>query len=122
RDLVGVALRRLRGIGSPSLPVSRNLLAHLRFIASLARVRFRWDPGESAYQRRVYTDYAAYLKHQAGKLPRLNLAEYDRNYRTALRERLRELPRSWQGVRVLCLGARIGTEVKAFLDLGAFAI
>jgi SAM-dependent methyltransferase len=28
----------------------------------------------------------------------------------------------WRGRSVLCLAARIGTEVKAFLDVGAFAV
>ena len=123
RDLLAIALERLRGAGGRPLPVSTNLLAHLRFVVSLAQVRFRWQRTTgSACQRRVYKDYDTYLRHQAGKLPRLNLTEYDRTYREALRERLRGLPRGWHGTRTLCLGARIGTEVKAFLDLGAFAV
>jgi SAM-dependent methyltransferase len=28
----------------------------------------------------------------------------------------------WSGLKVLCLGARLGTEVKAFHDLGCFAV
>jgi SAM-dependent methyltransferase len=43
-------------------------------------------------------------------------------YRDALRDRLERLPVSLEGVGVLCLAARLGTEVKAFIDLGAFAV
>jgi hypothetical protein len=74
------------------------------------------------YRRRQYRRYVAYLQHQSRKLPRLDLSDYDREYRTVLRERLEQLPQNWRGARVLCLAARIGTEVKAFLDLGAFAV
>lgn len=124
RHLLATAWQRIRGEGPRALPVTRNLRAHLQFVVDLARVRFRWRPtsANAPYQTRVYKDYRAYLRHQAGKLPRIDLRDYDRTYRTTLRERLQSLPRSWDGARVLCLGARIGTEVKAFLDVRAFAI
>jgi SAM-dependent methyltransferase len=109
---------------APSLPKSANLLAHLRFIWELVAVGFGWSPTRSdgSYQQRRYQTYEAYLRHQAGKLPRLRLAAYDRSYRAVLRARLQELPVRWKGMRTLCLGARTGSEVRAFLDLEAFAI
>jgi SAM-dependent methyltransferase len=80
-----------------------------------------WN-AKSAFQNRSYDSYEAYLEHQKAKLAIHDFANYDTEFRTALRERLAALDMAWQGRTVLCLAARIGTEVKAFLDLGAFAI
>jgi SAM-dependent methyltransferase len=103
----------------------------LRFFARLKRsvrkrVLFRkfgevWN-AKSAFQNRSYDSYDAYLEHQKAKLETHDFANYDTEFRTALRERLAALDVVWQGRTVLCLAARIGTEVKAFLDLGCFAI
>jgi SAM-dependent methyltransferase len=103
----------------------------LRFFARLKRsvrkrVLFRkfgevWN-ARSAFQNRSYDSYDAYLEHQKAKLETHDFANYDTEFRTALRERLAALDIVWQGRTVLCLAARIGTEVKAFLDLGCFAI
>ena len=125
RNLLWLGLRRLvRVDGGTSLPKRVNLAAHTRFLWDLARIRFRWSAAADRprYRRRHYRGYAAYLEHQSRKLSRVDLSEYDCVYRTVLRERLERLPQAWQGARVLCLAARIGTEVKAFLDLGAFAV
>jgi len=75
-----------------------------------------------AFQKRQYRSYDDYLEHQAAKLETHNFGDYDEEFRNALRERLVALDIDWPGRNVLCLGARIGTEVKAFLDLGATAI
>jgi len=80
-----------------------------------------WN-AKSAFQNRSYDSYEAYLEHQKAKLAIHDFANYDTEFRTALRERLAALDMAWPGTTVLCLAARIGTEVKAFLDLGAFAI
>lgn len=50
----------------------------------------------------------------------LDLETYDVEFRDGLRVRLSE--DLFAGKSVLCLAARIGTEVKAFHDLGAFAV
>jgi SAM-dependent methyltransferase len=82
----------------------------------------KWDR-QGLFRRRSYAAYDEYLSHQAQKLERIEmldeLEEYDRKYRETLRERLADLNLS--GRSVLCLAARIGTEVKAFRDLGGFA-
>ena len=52
----------------------------------------------------------------------LTLREYDVKYRIVLRERLRQQGIVRAGMTVLCLAARLGTEVKSFLDLGCFAV
>lgn len=80
-----------------------------------------WEPTDAAFQKRSYASYEAYLQHQAAKLETHEFGDYDERFRNALRERLSALDLNWPGLRVLCLGARIGTEVKAFLDLGASA-
>jgi SAM-dependent methyltransferase len=77
---------------------------------------------KDVFQNRSYDSYEEYLEHQKAKLETHDFANYDMEFRTALRERLAALDVSWPGRTVLCLAARIGTEVKAFLDLGCFAI
>ena len=82
----------------------------------------RWERQDAAFQKRSYDSYDAYLEHQKAKLELHEFGRYDEEFREALRQRLRSLEMEWQGRSVLCLGARIGSEVKAFLDLGAFAV
>lgn len=81
-----------------------------------------WNGKNDTFQSRRYDSYEAYLEHQKSKLGTHAFGNYDTEFRTALRERLAALDVAWQGRTVLCLGARIGTEVKAFVDLGCFAI
>lgn len=81
----------------------------------------RWND-KQAFQNRSYDTYEAYLEHQKAKLETHDFGQYDAEFRKALRERLAALDLDWKGRNVLCLAARIGSEVKAFLDLGAFAI
>ncbi|GIJ77681.1 Methyltransferase domain-containing protein [Micromonospora phaseoli] len=77
------------------------------------------DPQQSLVSRR-YRSYDSYLTHQRSKLALLDLTSYEQVFRPALAERL--AGEEWAGRSVLCLAARIGTEVKAFHDLGAFAV
>lgn len=77
---------------------------------------------EKQFKRREYSSYEEYVRHQQSKFQYLDLTEYDRNYRLQLGERLKSLASLKKGANVLCLGARQGTEVKAFLDLGCFAV
>jgi SAM-dependent methyltransferase len=82
----------------------------------------RWNTEGDVLQKRSYDSYEAYLEHQKAKLETHDFGQYDDEFRVALRERLVALDLEWSGRTVLCLAARIGTEVKAFLDLGAFAV
>ena len=75
-----------------------------------------------SFQNRSYDSYPAYLEHQKAKLGLHDFANYDVEFRNALRDRMAKLDLAWPGRTVLCLAARIGTEVKAFIDLGCFAI
>jgi SAM-dependent methyltransferase len=83
-----------------------------------------WQQGDDQLTRRRYDSYRQYLDHQAAKLDEItdrleetqaeDLAEFQRRFETCTSLQ----PRS----RVLCLGARLGTEVNAFLKLGHFAV
>lgn len=79
---------------------------------------------EGELARRRYESYEAYLAHQAAKLDEItdrldetratDLAEFERRFRLCV---------NLQGCRnVLCLGARLGTEVEALVRLGHFAV
>jgi SAM-dependent methyltransferase len=69
---------------------------------------------------RGYPRYEDYIAHQRSKLSMLDLSEYNAGLRTELAGRLRG--DGLAGRAVLCLGARLGAEVQAFHDVGAFAV
>ena len=75
-----------------------------------------------SFMARRYASYDDYVAHQSAKLDTLDLAEYDVRYRELLAARLREAGQVQKDATVLCLAARVGTEVKAFQDLGCFAV
>jgi SAM-dependent methyltransferase len=99
-----------------------RLKRSLRKRALFRKFGEHWDAEGDAFERRSYKSYEAYLEHQKAKLETHEFGKYDTEFRDALRERLSALEIDWHGRNVLCLAARIGTEVKAFLDLGATAI
>jgi SAM-dependent methyltransferase len=78
--------------------------------------------GAEQFQQRQYASYEEYVRHQQSKLQYLDLTDYDRNYRRLLHERLEKISALKKGANILCLGARQGTEVAAFQDLGCFAV
>jgi SAM-dependent methyltransferase len=82
-----------------------------------------WESdGDEHFQARRYNSYEQYLEHQKLKVGFLNLSDYDQKFREALAERLRTMEFVEHGSRVVCLAARIGSEVKAFKDVGCFAV
>ena len=81
-----------------------------------------WSSGEASFIHRIYQDYEAYKEHQRSKLGIINLVNYDIKYRESLANRLNALSIFKGGENILCLGARIGTEWKAFIDIGCFPI
>lgn len=95
---------------------------YFRAMGSKLTVAETWRPTTSGIQARQYQDYDQYVAHQSAKLQSLDLTAYDRDYRRVLGERLKEYQAVAAGHSVLCLAARIGTEVKAFIDNGCFAI
>ncbi len=94
--------------------------------AALRRQRFeseRWARDDDMAARN-YASYDEYLEHQAEKLDRIferRVEKDEEDYAEFLR-RFREC-RELRGKRdVLCLGARLGTEVRALIELGYFAV
>jgi SAM-dependent methyltransferase len=100
----------------------RRLKRSLRKRDLFRRFGQEWDVTNQGFQNRSYNSYEAYLEHQKAKLETHDFGNYDTQFRQALRTRLVTLDIAWPGLVVLCLGARIGSEVKAFLDLGCFAV
>ena len=101
----------------------RDLALALRGRSRPAVVGGDWmdrEPGR--FIGRSYGSYDEYTAHQSAKLEGLDLSTYDLRYRELLRERLRTAGHVDGRKNVLCLAARVGTEVKAFHDLGCFAV
>jgi len=104
-------------------PIKTGRAAKELFEKVLETEKGAWTK-QDGLDRRAYHSYADYVQRQKSKLSEgiAWLKSYDKEYRANLRERLLADAQSWQGLKVLCLGARTGTEVKAFLDVGCFAI
>lgn len=88
------------------------------------RIGEKWEEGEG-FGRRRYPDYETYLEHQKTKFSALRakwVEGHDQRFHAALTERLAGMPLDFPGRNVLCLAARQGSEVRAFIDQGAFAV
>lgn len=77
---------------------------------------------------RNYKNYKSYINHQKSKIGSC-LSDvgdkYRKVYRQSLVKRMKVLEKDGRlnkGMNVLCLGARDGTEVRAFRDVGCFAV
>lgn len=83
----------------------------------------RWEHGGELSRRR-YGSYEEYLQHQASKLDGIEerLRENQDAELVEFTERFRACRSLARARTVLCLGARLGTEVRALLDLGHFAV
>jgi SAM-dependent methyltransferase len=73
-------------------------------------------------QKRSYETYQLYLKHQAAKPGRVQFTDHDEHIRSSLSSIVARDSVLKPGMAVLCLGAQFGGEVRAFLDLGCFAV
>ena len=104
---------------------SRRILAQGKKVLLRARIGEEWSAAEGGSQRRAYPDYETYLEHQRTKLDAFresSIERHDRRFHAALSERLADLPMPLARRTVLCLAARQGSEVRAFIDQGAFAV
>jgi SAM-dependent methyltransferase len=84
----------------------------------------KWtDMESSGFRVRKYKDYEEYLRHQRSKRPLILATEnHSRNFTEKLERRIRDKSRVKPGASVLCLGARDGSEVRAFCAAGCFAV
>lgn len=82
----------------------------------------QWQ-SEGQVSRRVYKSYEEYVEHQKAKLAKVGNPERKiARLRQGLGERLAAMPEIKHGTNALCLAARFGGEVGAFIDRGVFAI
>lgn len=77
--------------------------------------------GDRLYRRR-YVSYEEYAAHQREKIRHLDLGAYGDAFEAELAGRLAAAEVVKAGAGVLCLGARIGSECRSFIGLGAFAV
>lgn len=112
-------------IRRPSRLLNVLRIDRLKRFINFQRVRLlsreTWSRQADSLSARQLGSYEDYLQLQRSKLEYLELGGHEARFRTALRERLRDLEIVERGWRVLCLGARLGGEVAAFRDLGCFA-
>jgi SAM-dependent methyltransferase len=101
----------------------RKLWAHANWFVSSAPAFEvgEWQPDAAGVNVRRYRSYEDYLRHQRAKLPTLDLTAYDQTFYDQLRNRLAGQALE-PGTTVLCLGARLGTEVRAFMAHQCFAV
>jgi SAM-dependent methyltransferase len=109
------------GVGPAAREREKAAKARRRNAAFFDNARWHhreWD------SRRVYGSYDEYVQHQAAKLdqilPRLRETE-DQDF-AEFKRRFESCGQLREARNVLCLGARIGTEVKALHALGYFAV
>jgi SAM-dependent methyltransferase len=127
REELARTLRRPQRLARLLRPAERR-----RYVEARRERRFMdgfaapWEPeDDSALRHRIYASYDEYVRHQRSKLTMMAEwveAEYDQRFSAALAKRLREAGVVRRGQSVLCLGARIGSEVRTFHELGCFAV
>ena len=102
----------------------RRIWHQARKVLLRRRIGDRWESAGDV-ERRLYPDYETYVEHQRTKFSALrssSVERHDRRFLPALVERLDPLAPELRGRSVLCLAARQGTEVRAFIQQGAFAV
>lgn len=102
----------------------KTLLRNPRLALSyLFQKKFQWSSDDDM-RHKIYASYNEYVDHQKEKLDLIGdgmMKEIIR-FEGILFERLKADEIDWNGKSVLCLGARLGQEVRAFNSLGAFAV
>lgn len=98
-----------------------------KIVERITRKKYTWNKSEDEkLKKKQYNSYEEYVEHQKSKLDVLKdrdfFKEYDKNYEKVLFENLKLVEDVRQGATVLCLAARVGTEVRSFKNHGCFAI
>lgn len=108
------------GVGPGAKRKKKSLKVKERAAAFQAHFR----PQAPSLVSRDYPSYEAYIAHQASKLDRVigRLREVEADDYAEFVRRFRECGPLRGARSVLCLGARLGTEVRALHALGHFAV
>jgi SAM-dependent methyltransferase len=104
--------------------VKRQLLKNLFTLSTKTTAEpIRFYDSKLGVSRRYYAQYEEYIEHQAEKIGKLGkeIIQSDHEYETIVVNRYGELI-DFRGKSILCLGARMGGEVRAFKKLGALAV
>jgi SAM-dependent methyltransferase len=97
----------------------------------LFQKQFKWNDAEDntrhytdGLQHKIYGSYDEYIDHQKEKLNVIGDGMLDEieKFESILYKRLAGSSVEWEGRSVLCLGARLGQEVRAFNSVGCFAV
>ena len=89
--------------------------------------KYSWKDKEESdhFGYKDYKNYNSYKEHQKQKLEDgidTWIPDYDKKYRKQLHSNLLKFKQVSEGSVVLCLAARLGAEVRAFQDIGCFAV
>jgi len=102
----------------------RRLYFQAKKVVLKRKIGEAWE-SQDGFEKRRYPDYETYVEHQKTKYSAFrsrSVIGHDRRFFGALVERLSAMSLELEGRTVLCLAARQGTEVRAFIDRGAFAV
>lgn len=101
-----------------------RLRRYLRFQRMRAETDLSWhrDSECDGLSSREVAHYKSYVELQGSKLDHIALAGHEIRFCAELSKRLKDLGIISPGMTALCLGARLGSEVRAFTDLGCFAV
>ncbi|MEJ2503933.1 MAG: class I SAM-dependent methyltransferase [Gemmatimonadota bacterium] len=103
----------------------RRLYWQGRKVLLHTRIGEKWVESHGGFRQRDYPDYATYAAHQKTKFSALrskSVMNHDERLFDALVQRLEALDHRFHRRSVLCLAARQGSEVRAFIEQGAFAV
>jgi len=102
----------------------KGRIGHRPFVTNRRKQMGEWE-NKDGFKRRQYEDYAEYLDKQGEKLDKQYdfAAKCSEQLYTFLGSRLNKLSEYIPLFgSVVCLGARLGGEVRAFLEKGYFAV
>lgn len=109
--------QRLLALLSP-----RRVARFIKFQRLRWMARGGWAGAKGGVSSRSFSSYDDYIRLQQSKLEYLDLRSHENRFRSVLANRMQSMALVRPRARVLCLGARLGAEVAAFRDLGAFAV
>ncbi len=119
------AVRRVKRVMGRVPSEQESLELRRREKAERKRLAFEttWQH-DGPVSRRPYTSYDEYVAHQSSKLEiaQDNLVQHEQERFTSFVDRFRQCEELASRHNVVCLGARLGTEVRALIELGHFAV